>query len=252
MYTIYDINWQVLSLDYKDLLRSQDLQMIYDVELSKYYAFVEERVMLDEEQRIARRKARQNVLIKQYEELYRLKDLGNPTNLIKDIQLARENIGEKTEKTINNYVWLCVNPNSTYVLSDFVMLVEKAFTKKWIESYVYVYEQRGIVEEEVGKGFHLHALIKKPHDMGHKRMLKELSNTFKKCCDTSNFHYFQLKMIDDAEYMRKLEYILGNKESDQHNQKEIKQMYDKPFRQKNKLQNFYYKNLEIPEKYFLI
>lgn len=189
-------------------------------------------------------KARLKVRQGQYEELYRLKSLQQPNNIIKEIQDVRLSLGEKLEKN-NPYIWLCVNPGPTVTFNDFKLLVNKMITKVWIKSYVYVYEQRGINEMEVGKGFHLHAIIKRPDDKKPSHCVRELSNTFKKCCDTSNFHFFQTKFIDEDEYRRKLEYILGTKESTSENQKDLKQAMDKVFRGKYLLKPFYFLDIDI-------
>lgn len=190
-------------------------------------------------------KASNNVKLKQYEELYRLKNLNSPNQLQQMIIQERNSLGEKVENNNKPYIWLCVNPNSTYTFNEFRNLVNKMVSKVWVKSYVYVFEQRGVNESEAGKGFHLHAIIKRPDDKKPSHCIRELSNTFKKCCDTSNYHFFQTKFIDIDEYNRKLEYILGTKDSNDENQKDLKQNMDKYWRGKNFIKPFYFLNIDI-------
>lgn len=190
--------------------------------------------------------ARHNVKLKQYEEYYRLRNLNKPNEVQQLILAERNSLGEKVENNINKpYIWLCVNPNSTYTFNEFKALVQKMVSKVWLKSYVYVYEQRGITEQEAGKGFHLHAIIKRPEDKKPSHCIRELSNTFKKCCDVSNYHFFQTKFIDEDEYQRKLEYILGLKDSNEENQKDLKQNIDKYWRGKYLIKPFYFLNIDI-------
>lgn len=194
---------------------------------------------------ILRKAAIEKVKLQQYQELYRLQCLQEPTQLIKDIQAARLSLGEKGEGIDRPYIWLCVNPNSTFTFKEFQGLVSKMVSKVWVDEYVYVYEQRGITEEEAGKGFHLHAIIKKPENKKPSHCIRELGSTFKKCCDVSNYHFFQVKFIDIPEKDRKLEYILGTKESTDENQKDLKQLIDKVWRVKNKIDPYFFSNIDI-------
>lgn len=190
-------------------------------------------------------RAKEKIKQQQYEELYRLQCLQEPTPIIKEIQALRNSLGEKGEGTERPYIWLCVNPNSMYTFKEFQTLVSKMVSKVWMTEYVYVYEQRGITQEELGKGFHLHAIIKKPADKKPSHCIRELSSTFKKCCDTSNFHFFQVKFIDLPEKDRKMEYILGTKESTDENQKDIKQAMDKLWRSKIGIDPYFFSNVVL-------
>lgn len=190
-------------------------------------------------------RARKRVLQLQYEELYRLRNLAKPNEIQKEIQELRNSLGEKVDTLSKPYIWLCVNPSQTLTLCEFKKMIDKMVTKKWLTSYVYVLEQRGMTEEELGKGFHLHAIIKKPDDKKPSHCIRELSNTFKKACDVSNFHFFQTKFIDEAEKERKLEYILGQKEYTDENRKDLKQIMDKVWRQKFNIQPYFFSNIDI-------
>lgn len=151
-------------------------------------------------------------------------------------------------KEIYNYLWLTVNPTPETTFVDFQKYVQKAIAKKWLKSFVYVYEQRGTSQEDMGRGFHLHAIIKKPEDKAPAHCVRELNNTFKKCCDTSNYHCFNTKWIGEEEYKRKLEYILGQKESTSENNKQLKQEMDKVWRQMRCIEPYYILNLDIGQR----
>jgi hypothetical protein len=62
-------------------------------------------------------------------------------------------------------------------------------SKKWITNYLYVYEQRGGDEAELGKGFHFHCILEKPKSKAYSHMITELSNSANAVCDSSNFHF---------------------------------------------------------------
>lgn len=132
------------------------------------------------------------------------------------------------------YYFLTVNPNEKIKLEEFIKIIKKAMAKKWIDYYVYVLEQRGENELELGKGFHTHIIFNK--GIKNNKVVLEMSNTFKKMCDVSNFHFFNLKSIGDEERKRKLEYITGIKADEA---KHLKQEMDIIWRKKQKLDKYY-------------
>lgn len=243
MVQTHEIDWLLLNKSLFDLPEHQ--WESYERQVNLYMEWVAQqidRTALDFE---IKQKARNHVKQKQYEELYRLQALQQTTPVIKQIQDVRNSLGVKGETIDKPYIWLCVNPNSTYTFREFQMLVSKMVTKVWVSEYVYVYEQRGITEEEMGKGFHLHAIIKKPENKKPSHCVRELASTFKKCCDVSNYHFFQVKFIDIPEKDRKLEYILGTKDSNDENQKDLKQNIDKIWRAHSNIQPYFFSNIEL-------
>lgn len=152
---------------------------------------------------------------------------------------------ERKESSIQPYMFITVNPNATCSIVDFRALINKMLLKVWLVSYVYVIEQRGQSEEELGKGFHLHIIIKKPDNKSTAHIVREIGSTFKKVCDTSNYHCYNTKSISEEEYIRKLEYILGTKESTLDNRKDLKQHFDKLFRERMFIDPFYFSNIDI-------
>lgn len=132
------------------------------------------------------------------------------------------------------WYFLTVNPKPDITLIEFMKTIEKALKKKWINYYIMVIEQRGECEAELGKGFHTHIIFNK--GCKHCKVITEMSNTFKKMCDTSNYHLFNLKSIGEEEKKRKIEYITGVKADVE---KHLKQQMDIIFRERNKLKSYY-------------
>lgn len=240
-----DIDWQILNNNLLDIPERNWNHYEHNVNL--YMDWVSERADKLTYHYDIKKIARERVAQKQYEELYRLQSLKEPNEIIVQCQEIRNSLGEKRENNNQPYIWLCVNPNGTYSLEEFKKLVGKMTSKVWVSSYVYVYEQRGVIYEEKGKGFHLHAIIKRPDDKKPSHCVRELANTFKKCCDVTNYHFFQTKFIDEPEKDRKLKYILGEKESTAENMKDVKQSWDKEWRMDVGLEQKYYLDFNIGE-----
>lgn len=165
----------------------------------------------------------------------------NSRQAIKNLTVL-SNDGKEEKKP---YLWLTVNPASECSLEDFKRLVQKCFSKKWIKSYVYVYEQRGTSMEDIGRGYHIHAIISKPEHKPQTHCIREIANTFSKCCDVTNYHCFNTKWIGQEEYVRKLGYILGDKESTPENNKQLKQEMDKIWREMRQIDKKYNVNIDI-------
>ncbi len=63
-----------------------------------------------------------------------------------------------------------------------------------------------------------------------------MKNSFKKMCDTDNYHVYNIKNIGEEEKLRKTQYILDRKADDN---KHLKQDMDIIWRQKEKLKSYY-------------
>lgn len=147
----------------------------------------------------------------------------------------KEDINNKNE-TETNLMFVNCNPANNHSILEFMKVIEKAVSKKWIKSYCYVLEQRGETIEESGKGFHTHIIIQKDPTKSFTQGLKELARNFNKVCDSSNFHLFQGSKIKlkDIDYRRN--YILGWKADESKHQK---QRIDKIWRRENFLKDYY-------------
>lgn len=134
------------------------------------------------------------------------------------------------------YIFLTINPNPQVTLKEFIRCIEKMMSKPWITKYLYVLEQRGETLADVGKGFHFHGIIEKPSNKSYQHMVRELASTANKVCDTSNFHFYNLKNISEEEKERKIVYITGCKADVA---KHKKQEMDIVFRESNNLLSYY-------------
>ena len=148
------------------------------------------------------------------------------------------------------WIWLTLRPEKI-LINDFKKLNTKLLSKKWITNYLYVYEQTGKTEEEIGKGLHCHYLIYK----GVKKQsdcIREIQNTVKNYIDVydqNSWRWCNIKFIPAKFKNTKINYMLGKKRNTPlHNDKEIKQYYDRVFRDQYGLEE-YYKSEEftIPE-----
>jgi len=161
-----------------------------------------------------------------FDERYRLDDLKR-YNFISEKNLMRE----KTP-----YIFITINPNPHILLQEFIGIMNKMMSKPWIENYLYVYEQRGEDEGESGKGFHFHAIIEKPTNKSYAHILREMSSSANKVCDSSVSNFFNIKNISKEEKERKIIYLTGRKADVS---KHLKQDIDIIFRTNNNLKSFY-------------
>jgi len=139
-------------------------------------------------------------------------------------------------KENSKYIFITINPNAFITLLDFINKTNKMMAKKWITNYLYVYEQRGESLTDLGKGFHFHCILEKPKTKAYAHMIRELSNSANSLCDTSNFHFFNIKSISEEECQRKIIYLTGSKADES---KHLKQEMDIIFRKNNNLKSFY-------------
>lgn len=141
----------------------------------------------------------------------------------------------------SNYIFLNVNPAPNHSLLYFQQVIEKSLKKKFIKSFLYVLEQRGENEKELGKGFHAHMIIEKEETKQYTQAIKEFGRSFSKVCDTSNYHLFNGSKIKEIDISKRRNYILGQKADEN---KHLKQQMDVIWRQKEFLKS-YYGNYEI-------
>lgn len=151
------------------------------------------------------------------------------------VQELQKEMSRKNNIDTYSY-FVCVNPSPTVELQDFLSVCAKSVNKIWIETYCYVIEQRGKSLDEVGKGFHYHALITAKDGKKYSHIVREIANTFKKTTDVSNYHFFSIKPVSKEEHIRKLRYVVGYKQDDE---KIEKQRIDVIFREQNNLRKCY-------------
>lgn len=155
----------------------------------------------------------------------------------------------KLEKTTNGftltpYLWLTINPPDNISINTAQTVIQKFLKKKKITSYLYVIEQRGFTDTTIGVGTHYHILFNHTYTNKYE-LVRETHNTFKKIINIESSHVNNfIKYKDcktDHDVKKRVKYILGNKDGIE---KQEKQKYDKIFRQKNNLANYYSNNAE--------
>lgn len=164
------------------------------------------------------------------------------------VELYNENKGLRDEMIKNEdaknpiHYFLTMRPLESMVLFDeFKRVIKKLFSKIWMKDYVFVIEQTGMIEDELGKGFHLHAIIKR-NDKKPSQFMREVKNTLKDIGDIDNPGFLNIQGIYNNEngLRNRMNYILGEKESDEFTNKDIKQNMDVIFRQKRNIMDYYF------------
>lgn len=187
-----------------------------------------------------------------YKERHRLRiQLGKISNpkikeAMDEVNSLREELYKKKEPLNNKFsvYWITISPPPVVPLITFKKVVEKAFSKNWIDQYIYVYEQRGITEDECGIKPHIHALLWKGTKK-YNQMMREFKSTFSCIIDMEHEYldnFFQIVGCSERDINKRIVYMLGTKESTDANHKDLKQLYDKPFRERNGLLPYYQKN----------
>ena len=178
---------------------------------------------------------------------------GNYNDMIADIYNHIKNEGEapnithlyndikgsiKETEGINNRknIYLTMKPNPHITIKEFIATINKMMSKPWLEKYLYTYEQNGDIEAECGKDFYFQAIIEKPHGKSYAHILKELSSSANKVCNTSCSDFYNIINISDKEKNKKVEYIIGYKADIV---KHKKHTIDIIWRQQNNLKTYY-------------
>lgn len=137
------------------------------------------------------------------------------------------------ESNLRDWIWLTVNPKPDVLLNDFINVLAKLVKRKIFSRYVYVLEQRGTIEEDnLGKGFHAHLLLKRAPDKEYKQTKRQVKNTFKNICNVEHEKVFYWKECRDDFLDDKMEYITAVKTGDG---KDKKQLGDIKWRQDNNI-----------------
>lgn len=155
--------------------------------------------------------------------------------MIVGLQKLREEMREKEDAKCTDWTLITINPYLHVTMKELEAVVLKVVSKKWITTYCYTYEQRAETSEDY-KGFHCHLLIYRK-DKSNSTLIREIRNTCKNICDTSNTHILNFRNLKTDDDVRKAyNYITGEKADEN---KHIKQMIDKEFRIHYKLKPFY-------------
>ncbi len=169
---------------------------------------------------------------------YEAELLGDKMKKIKDYEykvkaIIKDNVATKHN---NGYVFVTVNPNATTDFATFREKIEKFVKRNMFLEYRYVYEQRGGTEQEAGRGFHAHILLKRNLDYKPSKIILNTKNTFKGITDVNNPDVLNIQIIGKEFCLDKNEYMTGLKTGEG---KDMKQQIDKLWREQNNLDAVY-------------
>jgi len=85
-------------------------------------------------------------------------------------------------KKINGWCLITINPDTTKIsLERFISVMEKTFHRKMFKSATYVFEQRGEDADDLGRGYHCHAIVQLTEGSKPKDVRRDLVRSFVKC-----------------------------------------------------------------------
>jgi hypothetical protein len=139
-------------------------------------------------------------------------------------------------------VLITINPNNEKIdINTFRLKIDKTMNWKMFDTVHWVFEQRGEHADELGKGFHMHAVATLTGDYQTKDVNRDLKRSFcggkhpicgnKKHIDVKTLKY-------QTDYDNALEYIKGNKKD---SRKEDKLLMDTEWREIHGIQKIYLK-----------
>lgn len=132
------------------------------------------------------------------------------------------------------YYFITICPYDDVRLQDFLKVIEKVLKKKWMQSYVYVIEQRQSDENQPIHGIHCHMIVQRI-DIAKSDVIREVYNTCKKVVGSKQS--IDVKLLKTQQELDiRLKYILGKKSDEE---KQLKQIVDKKFRCQNGLEPYY-------------
>lgn len=117
------------------------------------------------------------------------------------ISQKEEKVGKKEK-----FFWITVNPSKDVDLPLLRSTVEKIYSKKWIKSFAYVFENTS------NNHIHSHGLIRADYQAARARV--EIGNTIKHICLISNPHCFKFVILTEEQAKEKLAYMMGQKKSE--------------------------------------
>ena len=165
------------------------------------------------------RKARMRVMQKVNEKYYEYMLKDDPTEVsnngifLRRLQYVQDREGDQERET--PCVWITINPDNKKLqgIKTFQPLVEKAIKKKWIQGYMFVYEQRGTPDDKLGEGIHCHMLIFKPMNKRPSEVKREFQSTFNHVIGNSK--HLEFKFVTSKEViLQKVQYMAGVKSED--------------------------------------
>lgn len=136
---------------------------------------------------------------------------------------------------IYSHYWVTLNVAPGVLLDDVQSKVRKFVNRKMCATTEWVYEQRGATEDEMGKGLHVHMLVRPAKPIGLTQFRRNTVSTFKTLVGNEKaVDVRPCKAQSDVEKRRK--YMSGEKDDPE---KMKKCAVDKMWRSKNNLSDMY-------------
>lgn len=181
---------------------------------------------------------RKQKISKMYEAFYenglidkRLKEIGDK---IENLQKSHRKEG----KTLN--YWITVNPPEETTLEEMLKHTNRFINRAIVEEYMYVVEQRGAIESEIGKGKHIHLYFKIKEETYEppSKIIKYLKSSYKKLLNVETKALW-IQPLKQEYVIDKVNYMIDKNIDGQYEDKKEKQQMDKIFRENNNLLNYY-------------
>lgn len=140
-----------------------------------------------------------------------------------------EQVNKKDE-----YYFITICPYEDIEIRKFEKVVEKLLKKKWLQKYIYVYEQRQSDPTLPIFGIHLHMIVERDK-IAKSDVIREVFSTCKSICGSKQS--IDVKLINTQQELNvKLNYILGQKSTIE---KQQRQIVDKLFREQYQIKSYY-------------
>lgn len=213
---------------YKELMLKKDIKYreLEDIVEQKAFMMIKQR----QTQALLKKGCHPNTVLQQ--------EYNIMVKLEKDVQIDKE------YTVLTDYMYLSVCPPEGTPLEVLHKAIEKYLKKVKILEYLYVIEQRGEVDEEIGQGLHAHILIYHTYT-SYSSLKRDYYNTFKNIIDIHHkltYKWLNIKHNNtDQDVRNRIEYMTGVKKDEV---KQKKQIYDKIYREKFNLKQSY-GNLQI-------
>ena len=175
-------------------------------------------------------------------ELEKLGDLFKKIKTLEhnNVKLLKEKTAESNQ---NSWIWLTINPKDSIAFEVFKKKCLKIVKYSCFTGSIYCFEQRGTLEEDnIGKGFHIHALLKRNLNFKPsycERKIREGCKTL--VGNIKNINQINVSKIGNDYAKCKYKYMTEAKKSE----KQDKQKGDITFRKKFKLDEIYQNNISV-------
>lgn len=140
-----------------------------------------------------------------------------------------------TGGNIHMFYFITVNVRPDVQFFELKKQVDKYVRRKIVAAAEWVYEQRADIESEMGRGMHLHMLVRQRGDVLHTRFCVDTRNTFKNLVGDPKQHVNMTWHIE-AHIPDKRDYMSGSKDSEE---KRNKVEIDRVWRNHNHIAHYY-------------